>query len=342
MRRGRHSVTAWIAWVALAAFAAVCLMPGCGGKYDKPLELDRVIRMGEYSYQDPYRGYEGSASLFVTGGRLYAAYVDTTVPGSPSGEVRAYFSDGDRISVEVVRPFAGLRRPTVVGGGRKSVAVADIADQITVRVYALSGGSPVLSFTDPDWRAITGLAVDDTGNIYVADSAADFVRSYKPNGRPRFAVDLADSGFGIGHVLSPMGIAIDGETLLIAEADVEKAQVQRIEIGRPQTGIPFSATSPYISVFTDAEGSETPLLRPVGVAAGQDGNIIVLDRGLGQIMRFDPEGNSVAVVNSEQSGGPQNVSDAVSVGAYSQKIGGAASVYVLDPIRGLIHRWDPK
>ena len=336
MKQGDHMMIA-----VLLALAVLYLLPGCGGKYDKPLELSRTIRMGEYSYQPAYRGFENSTSLSISLGSLYVAYADTlSVP--PTGTVRAYFSGATPIPENLVRSFRGLQRPMVVGSGKRAIAVADIADAIFVRVYGLSGGDPIVSFSDPDWNMITGLAVDDTGNIYVADAAMNFVRSYKPNGKARFEVDLADSGFGIGHVMGPMGIAIDGETLLISEAHTEKVQVQRIRIDRPQTGIPFSADNPYLSVFTDADGNQTTFVRPVGVAAGSEGSVFVLDQGLGWILRFDAEGNSIAMVNSPAQEGPLDVSDAVSIDTYNPPTQTSASVYVLEPIKGLIHRWDPK
>lgn len=333
--------TSGVMMEVLFACAALSLSPGCGGKYDKPLELSREIRMGEYSYQDPYRGFENSTSLSISLGSLYVAFADTlAVP--PTGTVRAYFSAATPIPENLVKPFKGLTRPTVVGAGERAIAVADLAEVPTVRVYGLSGGDPMVSFTDPDWNVITGLAVDDTGNIYVADATRDFVRSYKPNGKARFEVDLADSGFGIGHVMGPMGLDIDGETLLISEAHAEKVQVQRIRIDRPQTGIPFSADNPYLSVFADEEGSEITLIRPVDVAAGSDGSVFVLDQGLGKILRFDAEGNSIAMVNSPAQEGPLDVSAAVSIDTYNPPTQTSASVYILDPIKGIIHRWDPK
>jgi len=317
----------------LVALVLVGLAAGCGGKFDKPLELSRAITMGEYSYK-PYAGFAGATSLSISGGSIYIAY-------AASGEIRAYFSDATPIPGNLVRPFTGLHRPALIGTSKYVIAVVDQADKDTVRVYGLSGGGPVVSFSDPAWAGISGLAVDDSGNIYVADAARKFVRAYKPNGRPRFEVDLADSGFGIGHVMKPSGIALDGGTLLISENHPEKVQVQRIRIDRPQTGVLFSATIPFLSTFTGADGNETPMVNPAGVAAGTDGSIFVLDQGLNMILRFDGEGNSIAVVNSPESGGPSDLAGAVSIDTYNRP-GLAATIYVLDAARGLIHRWDPK
>jgi hypothetical protein len=326
-------------WVLVAA-SSLTSIAGCGGKYDKPLELGRTISMGLYSYLPAFRGFEGATALSITGGSLYVAFADSlAVP--PAGEVRAYFSGGDPIPGDLVRPFNGLTRPTVIGAGKRAIAVADRAEQITVKIYGLSGGAPTLSFSDPDWSEVSGLAVDDSGNIYVADAARNFVRAYKPDGKRRFQVDLADSGFGFGHVMRPTGLAIDGQTLLISEAHAEKAQVQRIRTDVPQTGVPFSTTVPFIVSFTDEDGNDVPLAAPAGVAVGREGSIFVLDRALGKVLRFDPQGNIVAVVNAADSGGPPDLQDAVSLDTYNRP-GRSASIYVLDPVRGVVHRWDPK
>jgi DNA-binding beta-propeller fold protein YncE len=317
----------------LALLVAICLAAGCGGKFDKPLELDKSITMGEYKHQ-PYAGFENSAHLSITQGNLYVTYPST-------GEVRAFFSIATPIPPNLVKAFTGLHRPTVIGAGHRRIAVLDEFEGLTVRIFGLSGGAPILSFTDPGWVSVSALAVDDSGNVYVADAARNFVRAYRPDGRPRFEVDLADSGFGIGHVMAPTGLDLDGETLLISEGHAEKMQVQRVRLDRPQAGIPFSATNPYLGTFTDADGNEVVFVRPVGVASGKDGSIFVLDQGLGKIFQFDAQGNSLAVVNSESSGGPPDVSDAASLDTYNppdSKMG----IYILDSVKGVVHRWEPK
>jgi hypothetical protein len=322
LRPNDRTAVALGAPAVLLALSFLLVIAGCGGKYDKPLELNRVVHMGEYSYISAYRGFENSTSLSICQGSLYVSFFDL-MSEPPTGTVITYFSSAAPVPENLVRHFNGLEHPYLVGAGK-------------------SGGDPTLTFSDPDWDRVTGLAVDDSGNVYVADAARNFVRSYKPSGRRRFTVDLADSGFGIGHVLSPMGLAIDNGTLLIAEASSEKAQVQRIRIDRPQTGIPFSADVPFINVYTDDEGNQMTLSAPIGVAAGSEGSIFVLDKGLGLIFRFDSDGSSIAIVNSEQQTGPTDVSDAVSVDAYDNPSQTSASVYVLDPSKGVIHRWDPK
>ena len=137
---------------------ALALAAGCGGKYDKPWEAPGKPRLGEYTYWAGYAGFEHANSLSISGGSLFASY-------DQPGQALAFFTDADPIPANIFRGFVGLQRPTKIGAGKRAIAVADSVETLTVRVYGLSGGEPLVSFTDPDWRRISGLAVDDSGNI---------------------------------------------------------------------------------------------------------------------------------------------------------------------------------
>ncbi len=308
----------------VSILVVVVMLAACGGKYDKPLEAERTPRTGAYNYAGEYHGFEGATSMGMTGGNLYVAFKE-------KGEVARYLSTGKHVS-DVT--FNDLIRPFLVGVGRREIAVADSDPGLYVKVYAVSGGNPILKFTDPDWQDIAGLAIDDDGNIYVADAVRNFVRSYDSQGIPRFTTDLADSGFGIGHVLSPHGIYFDGKGLLVAEAHTEKAQVQRIDFNEPQKGMWFSEQVPFISSFTDTMGNEMSLIDPIAVASDRDGNIFILDSHLSKLMRFTSEGYSDAIVNTVEAGGPDSFVNPVAIGTYENR------VYCLDAGTGIVHRWD--
>ncbi len=313
---------------SIATVAVLCLvfnmvLAGCGGKYDKPLEVYKVYQAGTYNYGKPLTGFEFATHMAITGGHLFLSYED-------SSALLDYFASGVlNRGVE----FEGLVRPTIVGEGLRAVAVVETADSLSVKVFRPGGGEPFLTFHDPEWVEIGGLAIDDDDNIYVSDVARNFVRSYDKLGRPRFDIDLADSGFGIGHVLSPMGLCFDGEALLIAEADDEKAQVQKVNVNEPQRGIVFSETVPFISSFTDTAGNEINLRRPVAVATDARGNIYVLDAELGQIFRYTFDGESDTPVKSLSIEDPDVLFDAIAVGTYRER------VYAFERGTGTIHIW---
>jgi hypothetical protein len=164
----------------------------------------------------------------------------------------------------------------------------------------------------------------------------NFVRSYNTSGNQRFGTDLADSGFGIGHVLSPHGLWVVDDTLFIAESNGEKSQVQKISTTEPQKGIMFSGEVPLLSSFTDENGDEWTFMGPSAVTTDIDGNVYVLDKDLGKLFRFKPDGVSDEMVNSPEAAGPQSLSSPVSIGQYKRRI------YTLERDTGTIHRWDSR
>ena len=324
MKQARYNGTLRLLIAAAILSLALAFAPGCGGKYEMPAETAKDARLGEYVHGGEYGWFEGADHMAMIYGHIYVAF-------SQEGAVKRYYGDG---APEKDIVFSELDRPFVIGVGSEGIAVADSSGGMTVKVYDLDGGMPFLTFSDPQWKMIGGLAIDSEGNIYVSDMVRNFVRSYNSNGNRRFGVDLADSGFGIGHVLSPRGLWIDGETLLIAEADGEKNQVQRVSITEPQKGIMFSSEIPLLSSFTDDEENEWVFDRPSAVTTDSDGNIYVMDEGLGKLFRFTPEGVSDAMVNSPDAGGPTTLSEAVAIGAYKNRI------YTLERETGTIQRWD--
>lgn len=315
----------WVVAVVALVSVAVLIIGGCGGKYEMPSETGKDVRLGEYVWGGEYSWFEGASDMAMIYGHIYVAY-------SELGEVRRYYGDGDP---ERDILFEGLERPFAVGVG-SGVVIADSSDGIVVKVYALDGGPAIRDLRDPEWEMIGGLALDDDGNVYVSDVVRNFVRSYNTNGNLRFGVDLADSGFGIGHVLSPRGLWVDGQTLFIAESNGEKAQVQKISTTQPQHGIMFSDETPLLSSFTDDNGDEWVLMGPSAVTTDSEGSVFVLDKDLGKLFRFTAEGVSDAMVNSSEAGGPQHLQSPISIGQYKGRI------YTLEKSSGTIHRWDAR
>lgn len=309
----------------LAAIVAAGAMLGCGGKIDPPGELYKEHRLSLYLYAGEYKGFDGASWLGVTGGRLFATFPD-------SGVVVAFNS---RAEVATDVEFTGGQMPYLVGVGTYEIAVADSADTaVTVNSYSIGGGDPLWAVVDTDWVEIGGLAIHDDGYIYVSDTRNNFVRAYDTDGSLMFGEDLADMGFGLGHVMGPRGIFIEEDTLYIAEAHPEKAQVQRVDVNAPQTGIPFSDTRPFLSTFIDTLGLEIPLIEPIAVCVSFTGQIFVLDAAYGVIIEYNRDGTTAAIVTAPTSGGPVPLDDVNSMGPYRNRI------YVLEPEAGVVHRWD--
>jgi hypothetical protein len=302
------------------------LAPACGGKFDKPTETPggEVPEPGSYSHIGRYEGFGTATDFSIDFGLLFVAF-------GPENEIRVYFNTG-KSNPGIA--FDSPGQPGLVAAGGRRLAVAD-PSTMRINIFEWDGGDTLFSFRDPEWVELGGIALDDSGNVYVSDVIRNFVRSYDLEGNRRFGIDLADSGFGIGHVLEPRGLHIDGQTLLITEAGTEKNQVQRIDINTPQQGILFSDEVPFLSSFSDTAGNRIPFVRPIDVSADTLGNIFVLDQGqeVPRIFKFDSEGKSVAFVNALTEDAPDSLVLPVCVETYLE------DVYALDAGTGIIHRW---
>jgi hypothetical protein len=257
--------------------AASLLAAGCGQRIDAPHEEPWTRELpppDSYVFKFERAGFETATDLeLARGGLLYVASAAGVVPyyqpmlGGPGWSFE-----------ELVDPAAVCEAPD------GKIVVADRSD-MTVKVYESDGGAPVSRVQDDDWVEFGGVASDGAGNLFVADSRRSFVRSYLPDGTPRFAADMADSGFGLGHVLNPQGLFYDGEYLWIA--DTGKNWVQKVQADSVQLGLAFLDGYTY----EDADGNEVklPFSSPVDVAADADGYLYVADQGNQRIFKFEPQ-----------------------------------------------------
>ena len=78
-----------------------------------------------------------------------------------------------------------------------------------------------VSLTDPD-----GIAVDSSGNVYVADSGNNRIQKFDPNGT--FITKWGTSGSGNGQFDGPDGIAID-DSGNVYVADWNNNRIQKFD-----------------------------------------------------------------------------------------------------------------
>jgi len=123
-----------------------------------------------------------------------------------------------------------------------------------------------------------GLAVDNAGNIFVADTNNDRLQKFSPTGV--FLSVMGKRGSGPGQFLEPGGIAVDSGGYIYV-ADVSNHRVQKLK--------------PDGSFLAEWKGPEPGFIAPRDIAIGADNSVYVVDQGRSQIVRLDPNGKALVV-----------------------------------------------
>jgi len=137
------------------------------------------------------------------------------------------------------------------------------------------------------------VAVDQAGNVYVADTSNSTIRKVTPAGEVTTLAGLANN-FGTedgpgstARFSSPVGVAVDSRGNLYV-ADKDFATVRKVTADGMVTTVAGCAACPYGSF--DGIGSEARFTAPWGIAVDAAGNVIVGDDGNHTIRKISPDG----------------------------------------------------
>src|SRR5438094_190920 len=117
----------------------------------------------------------------------------------------------------------------------------------------------------------TGIAVDGSGNILVADTNNGRIEKFSPRGV--FITSLGAKGTGYGQLGGPNGIAIDRAGNIYV-ADASKHRVQKL--------------APDGTFLDEWKGPQPGLYGPRRIAIGPADSIYVVDQGHARIVKFSP------------------------------------------------------
>ncbi|HEY3136892.1 MAG TPA: IPT/TIG domain-containing protein, partial [Blastocatellia bacterium] len=216
-----------------------------------------------------------------------------------AGDGTAGFADGAGASAHFDNPQG------VAVDASGMIYVADTGNN-RIRRIAVDGsvstlaGSATPGFQDGPgaqarFNAPRGLALDNQGNAYVADSGNSSVRAITPSGN----VSTVAGDGTIGSIDSPtarfdglVGIAVDGATLFIYVADTGNHRIRRLT--------PSGATVTIAGAdrgFADGSATQARFAEPSGIAVDGAGKLIVADATNSLIRFVDPgsAGGSPAV-----------------------------------------------
>ncbi|HEX3624787.1 MAG TPA: protein kinase [Verrucomicrobiae bacterium] len=136
------------------------------------------------------------------------------------------------------------------------------------------------------------VAVDKTGDVYVADMSNDTIRKISPDGRVHtFAGQSGDAGNTDGwgnsaRFNNPFGVAVDSAGNVYV-SDTANNTIRKITEGRVVTTL---AGTPGNAGNTDGNGTDARFWSPQGLTVDSAGNIYVADTSNNVIRKITPMG----------------------------------------------------
>jgi len=199
-----------------------------------------------------------------------------------------------------------------------------------------------------------GLAVDNTGNVYVADFQSHVIRKMTQVGTNWMVTTLAGlagnpgSADGIGSAArfhEPFGMAVDS-TGSVYVGDYYNNTIRRMTQAGTNWTVTTLAGLAGNRGSTDAMGTEARFYAPSGVALDNAGNVYVGDHLNHTIRKMTPVGTNWMVTTlAGLALNPGSVDGTGSDARFSYPLGvavdGAGNVYVVDQMNNEIRRVTP-
>lgn len=213
------------------------------------------------------------------------------------GEGRAYIADMIKGTVQVIQIEVGDLKPLEPASPPASVVfVREIpveagALALDKRLWVLAGDTVstvatggTLTFggrgSEPSrLKNPRGIALDATGNIWIADTGNDRLQKFNADGN--LLQVIGRSGSGEGELRSPSGVAVSPKgNLMVADTGNRRVQV-------------FSPKGVFLGAFSTSGRKDGQFKEPVAVAVDSSDNIYIVDRGSDRIMKHDSAGNQI-------------------------------------------------
>jgi Dockerin type I domain/NHL repeat len=294
---------------------------------------------------------DGSGNVYVADGgtirTITPAGVVTTLAGTAPVAASA---DGSGSAARFSIPYG------VAVDGSGNVYVGDTNNE-TIRtitpagvVTTLAGTAPVAASADGTGSAArfyypSGVAVDGSGNVYVADEGNNTIRKITPAGVVTTLAGTAGSSGsadGTGSAARfyyPSGVAVDGSGNVYV-ADELNHTIRTITPAGVVTTLAGTALS-YGSA--DGTGSAARFRYPSGVAVDGSGNVYVADEGNSTIRKITPAGVVTTLAGTAGSGGSADGTGSAArfSNPWGVAVDGSGNVYVADTYNSTIRTITP-
>ncbi|MDD2698083.1 MAG: putative Ig domain-containing protein [Arcobacteraceae bacterium] len=268
--------------------------------------------------------------------------VVTTVAGSASGTFGG-FADGNETSARFKKPSG------IAIDSNGNIFVADTTNnrirKITPDgVVSTFAGSGTATFADgtgtsASFKNPNGVAIDSSGNIFVADYGNNKIRKITPQGVVTTVAGSGTATFadGTGTTASfknPNGVAIDSSGNIFV-ADTGNNKIRKIT----PDGVVSTFAGSGTATFADGTGTTASFKNPNGVAIDSSGNIFVADTGNNKIRKITPDG----VVSTFAGSGTATFADGTGTSASFSSPNGVAidssgNIFVADSSNNKIRK----
>ena len=219
-----------------------------------------------------------------------------------------------------------------------------IDDRGNVTTFAGSGSAAntngtgtTASFNSPD-----AIAIDDSGNIYVADCYNHMVRKITPSGIVTTLAGSSSPGRadGVGTAASfyyPRGIALDKDGTIYV-ADYGNYIIRKIT----KTGIVSTFAGSGTRANVDGIGNTASFSGPIGIIVDKSGSVFVSDMDYSKIRKITPSGE-VTTIAGLSGEGYKNGTGAVAIFSAPQGLAldTVGNLYIADNGNHVIRKITP-
>lgn len=212
-----------------------------------------------------------------------------------------------------------------------------------VSTFAGSGsnGNANGTGTAASFNAPSALAIDPSGNLYVADVSNELIRKITPAGvvstfAGSGAIGRADGTGTAAQFNTPYGVATD-KSGNVYVADYGNSLIRKIT----QAGVVTTLAGTGTAGFVNGTGTAAAFNFPTGLACDSLGNIYVADRGNSRIRKITPGGIVTTI-----AGGSYAYADGIGTAASFKNpsdltLDPSGNIYVADVVNNMIRMVTP-
>jgi len=226
-----------------------------------------------------------------------------------SGNVTTVAGDGNATFADGNSTTASFKYPTGVAlDGSGNIFVSDYGNN-KIRKIDTSGnvttvaGTGVMGFADGNSTTAkfgqpTGVALDGSGNIFVADYGSNKIRKIDSSGNVTTVAGDGTATFADGNSTTasfkdPYGVALDSSGNIFV-SDTHNHRIRKIDINGNVTTVAGTGNA----TFADGNSTTASFNNPTGIAVDSSGNIFVADWLNNRIRKIDTSGNVTTIAGT--------------------------------------------